>query len=474
MYMRSRRPLFRRQSQSSVYRIFFLAIMALWGIWLIRGVEVGAIEQVGMPTPTATRSAASLLEEGDIYFELGMLDESVDGYREAARIDPDNGQVWAQLARIQAYSSALMIDAERVSRLQEALVSINRAKEAAPNDSTVAAVRAFVLTWNAEVYYFDDRERYDRFLTEAEQEITRALTLDNQNTLALVYYVEILTKQYRLDQANQFMRQAIERGETLMDLHRVYAYLLESQGLYNRAIEEYDKAIEINPNMTFLMLRAGAIYRHLGLSSTIRSQQSMLFERSLEYFARAAETNERNGIEDPTPYLSISRTYSQMGEYFAASRNVLRALSFDSSKADVYGQLGIVYFKSRNYEGAIPALKCAVRGCTAEESCEARGGGCPAGDPGTQVIGMPISSNTLVYYYTYGSVLAALSRPQENYCPEATVIFNEIRSSPFGNDPTVLAIVQDGESICRRVANATPIIPMTATPAATPIATPEP
>lgn len=468
MYMPSRRPLFRRQPQTNIYRIFFLVIMALWGIWLIRGVEVGAIEQAGLPTPTATRSAVSLVEEGDTYFTLGRLDEATQSYREAARIDPSNGQVWSQLARMQTYSSALMIDAERASRLQEALISINRAKEAAPDDSTVAAIRAFVLTWNAELYYFSDRDTHDRFLTEAEQEITRALTLDNQNTLALVYYVEILTKQYRLDQANQFMRQAIERNEPLMDLHRVHAYLLETQGLYNRAIEEYDKAIELNPNMTFLMLRAGAIYRHLGLSSTIRSQQTMLFERSLEYFARAANTNEKNEIDDPTPYLSISRTYSQMGEYFAASRNVLRALSFDPSKADVYGQLGIVFFKSRNYEGAIPALKCATRGCEPAESCEARGGGCPAGDPGARVVGLPISSNTLVYYYTYGSVLAALSRPGQNYCPEATQIFNEIRSSPFGTDATVLAIIQDGEAICRRVNSATPIIPVTATPAVTP------
>jgi len=74
MYMPSRRPLFRRKSHSNVYRIFFLSIMALWGIWLIRGVEVGAIEQAGLPTPTATRSAVSLLEEGDIYFALGMLE----------------------------------------------------------------------------------------------------------------------------------------------------------------------------------------------------------------------------------------------------------------------------------------------------------------------------------------------------------------------------------------------------------------
>ena len=73
-------------------------------------------------------------------------------------------------------------------------------------------------------------------------------------------------------------------------------------------------------------------------------------------------------MKDPAPYLSIARTYSQMGEYFAAARNAQKALEFEPDNPDLYGQLGIVYFKSRNYEGSIPALKCAIRGCEPEDA----------------------------------------------------------------------------------------------------------
>ena len=52
--------------------------------------------------------------------------------------------------------------------------------------------------------------------------------------------------------------------------------------------------------------------------------------------------------------------------------NVQKALTFDPTSPDVYGQLGIIYFKGKNYEGAIPALKCAIYGCDAVESCAAR------------------------------------------------------------------------------------------------------
>ena len=38
------------------------------------------------------------------------------------------------------------------------------------------------------------------------------------------------------------------------------------------------------------------------------------------------EINEQNEVADPIPYLAIARTYSQIGEFFIAARNVMRAL----------------------------------------------------------------------------------------------------------------------------------------------------
>jgi tetratricopeptide (TPR) repeat protein len=226
----------------------------------------------------------------------------------------------------------------------------------------------------------------------------------------------------------------------------VYAYVLESFGQYNQAIQEYDTAISITPNLTFLYLRAGANYRRLAFESPNEETATQLYEKSLEYFAKAASINEQLGVEDPIPYLSISRTYSQMGQFFIAARNVQKALEFQPDNADVYGQLGVIYFKSRNYEGSIPALKCAIRGCTPDESCDGRGG-CGPNDRKAQVTGLALSPSTVVYYYVYGSVLAALSRPQDNKCPDAMEILSEVKVS-FGSDPDIAGIVSAGEAIC--------------------------
>lgn len=450
-----RRNLFHQRPRVNIYRLFFLIVVILGGVWLIRQLDQGEIKPLFLPTPTPTRSVESYALEGDAFFTAGNLNSAIAAYGEAVRVDPSNAAIWADLARIQTYSSALLTtDHERLARLTEALESINRAVELAPGDSTAHAIRAFVLDWNASSTLVD-RKQVQAYLAEAETEAIRALQLDNQNTLALVFYAEILIDQQKWTQGQQYMEQALQREDaaTLMDTHRVYAYLLETLGQYNQAIQEYDKAIALAPNMTFLYLRAGANYRRLAFGSLNEDSALLLYEQSLEYFARAAQINETLGVKDPIPYLSIAKTYSQTGDYFAAAINVQKALTFDPSNADTYGQLGIVFFKSRNYEGSIPALMCAVRGCTPEQSCEGRGG-CAEDDFGATVTGLPLSSTTMVYYYTYGSVLAALSRPKENKCGEALNVMNEVWAFYEANeeyrlaDPSVPGIVQTAEIIC--------------------------
>jgi tetratricopeptide (TPR) repeat protein len=457
MNVNPRRNLFYRKQGPNIYRLFFLIVMILGGVWLIRKVDQGEVKPLFLPTSTPTRYAESFSMEGDAQFTAGDMDKAIAAYQEAVRVDPNNAEVWAKLARIQTYSSSLLTtdDAQR-ARLGEALTSAEKAVEVAPDDSFVHAIYAFVLDWNANSTLVDDKQ-VQRYLLQAEQEANRALLLDSSNTLALAFYAEILVDQQKWTQAQVNITQALERDPTIMDVHRVYAYVLESSGDYNQAIQEYDKAIAITPNLTFLHLRAGANYRRLAFASPNEETAKQLYEKSLEYFAKAASINEQLGVQDPVPYLSISRTYSQMGEFFIAARNVQKALEFEPDNADVYGQLGVIYFKSRNYEGSIPALKCAIRGCTPDESCDGRGG-CGPNDTPAQVTGLALSPSTVVYYYVYGSVLAALSRPQDDKCPEAMEVLTEVKQS-FGSDPDIAGIISAGEAICTSLGDTASSLP---------------
>ena len=446
MKVSERRPLFNKRPENNFYRIFLYLLITIAGLWVYISVGKGDIKAAGYQTPTPTRSSGSFIAEAEARFITGDLAATITSYKNALAIDPQNSAVWANLARVQAYDSSLKTtDADRVSALADALISANKAKELAPDDSNVAGIRAFVLDWNSGVE--TNPERSSDLLVEAEQEAIRAINLDPTNTLALAYYSEILIDQQRLDQAQLNINRALETGQNLVDVHRINAYLLESQQLYTEAIEEYKKAISIAPNMTFLYVRTGANYRAMAFNSVDADQAEKYYLNSLDYFDKAARINDQLGVKDPGPYLSIAKTYSQLGQFYPAGRNVLKALSFEPSNPDVYGQLGIVFMRSRNFEGAIPALKCAVRGCTAEESCDARGG-CAEGEIGVAITGLPLTQGSIVYYYSYVSNLAALSRPKNNLCPEAAAIIKQIRDGGFGNDPIVSQILQENENIC--------------------------
>ncbi len=435
MYVPKRKPLFRKDvRKTNPYAVAAMLAVIIMLVMVLRGLNQGEITPMFLPTPTPTRTLASYAEEGSVYFGAGDLEKAIEAYQQAVTLDPNNAQLRAELARILIYSSTRSTnDQERLDRLEEALAMANSAVALAEEDSMVHAVKAFALDWLAGNQ--ETRAEEEALLTEAEQEAIYAIQLDNQNMLALAYYSEILVDQQKWIQAEQNMREAVERSPDIMDVRRINGYVQESLGNYSLAISEYQEAVRINPNMTFIYLRIGANYRRL--------QQ---YDAALEYFAKAANINEQLGVQDSIPYFSIATTYTQMGQFFPAGLNARKGLEYSPNNADAYGRLGIVYHRSRNYEGAIPAFKCAIRGCTPEESCEVRQ--CdPETDPDVPVEGLPLSAGTVDYYLTYGAVLAGMHRKVNGFCEEAMEILSMVKRD-YGSDPIIMQNVDESETIC--------------------------
>ena len=430
-----KRPTF-STNKTTIKYTFVLILVALIaiGLWFASQVHdpEGRFEPLFLPTPTATRTVDSLVLEGEAYFEAGNIynpegKDAIDAYYDVLEQHPENAQVRAELARLLTYSSGLLSTTEeRTERLSMARQEIQQASDLAPSDSTVQAIKALVLDWSSTSAAASQAEKQD-WINEAEQAANLAITLDPNNSLALAFYAEVLLDQNQKAQAEEHARRAVQQGPELMDTHRVYGTVLESLGEYRYAIEEFEKAAEINPNLTFLYIRIGVIYRAL-----------KVYDVALEYFAKAIAINQSNGVEDSIPYIAIAKTYSRDGEFFIAAVNGEKAIAINPTNADTYGQLGDIYVRARNYEGALPVLKCAVVGCTAEEN--------EVG--GVAVQALEITNFDVAYYYArYGSVLAALSRPEENYCQEALEVMAELKIA-YGDDLTLMSIVTDNEAIC--------------------------
>ena len=263
MFIPEQKPFFRKpRHQSNPYRIAVMVGIVLVMLMILRSLSIGSISPMFTATATPTRTLASFAEEGETYFIAGDLEKAIEAYKQAVALDPTNADLQAELVRIMVYSSTLItVDEQRLARLNDALATINAAIEQEPDNSMVHAVKAFVLDWLSDPNLgMEDRTG---LLTEAEQQVITAIQLDNQNDLALAYYAEILVDQQKWIQAEQNISQALERAPDLMDVHRINGYVQESLGNYTQAIAEYEEAIRINPNLTFIYLRIGANYRRL-------------------------------------------------------------------------------------------------------------------------------------------------------------------------------------------------------------------
>jgi len=467
MKVKRRPTLFYQRRTSNVYTIFILVMLILAGIWFVTRLWTGTIRSPFDPTPTSTRTINSLVLEGETQFKAGALNLSIAAYQQATtQGSADDPRVWSELARIQAYSSRLLSnDSDRLTRLTEALQSANQAVALAPDSSDAFAIRAFVQDWNADPALdplrTGDKKATD-FLFDAEQDAVHAISLDSQNPLALAYYAEILVDEQKWNQADLYIEPALELGSQVMDVHRVYGYYLESTSNYRQAIEEYQRALEIYPNLTFLYITIGHNYRTLAFLSTIPSQQNDLYSNARSNYAKAITINDQLQISDPSPYLAIAKTYAQQGQFFAAALNAQKAIELDPTNADLYGQLGNIYKRGRNFETSIIALRCAVEGCDAAASCAAvlAGSECV----GVEVKPLVLNPNSATYFLDLGSVLSAFAPNKPEYCPEVERVLRPLIAA-YPDNEILVRNADVGLAICAEVTAA-----LTQTPGATPVA----
>jgi tetratricopeptide (TPR) repeat protein len=157
-------------------------------------------------------------------------------------------------------------------------------------------------------------------------------------------------------------------------------------------------------------------------------------------------------VRDPVPYIGIAKTYVRQGEFLVAGLNAQKALSFDPTNSNTYGQLGDIYRRARNYESAVLMFECVVYGCSQERAQQIL----DELELGIAVTG-PVAKLELTndevgwFYAMYASVLAALSRPTANQCPEALEIDAQIRAA-FPENILLIQIADENEAICGLIA----------------------
>ncbi len=134
---------------------------------------------------------------------------------------------------------------------------------------------------------------------------------------------------------------ALALDPNILETHRARGLILEATGNYQEAIDEFNKAIEINKKIPILHMELGRNYRKV-----------QVYDKAIEQFTIANTLNPSDSLPD----LYISRTYATIGDYKKAVQYAETAVQDRPDDASLHGNLGVMYFRDLRWPEAIDQL----------------------------------------------------------------------------------------------------------------------
>lgn len=406
MYLKgSKLSMTRRRKPVNFGRILILSAL-VGAAFYVNQVIIPTTSPLFIPTATPTRAPESYITEAEKLVNDGKFNQAIQSYLQAVQSDPKNPANYIALARLQIFTGSYL---EAVKNAENALL-LNG------NNSMAHALRGWALGFSGEYL-------------PAEAALATAVELDPNNAAAYAYLAEIRALQTEagqgslgsLDKAVEASRMAQSLAPDLLETHRARGIVLELTGNYLEAAKEFESAIAMNNNIADLHLALGRNYRYLET-----------YDKAVEEFNRANALNPG----DPLPNTYISRTYATVGEYAKAIQFAEQAIKVSPNDPFLYGNLGVMDYRNRQYEDAVTSLRLAVRGGKTVE--------------GVEIEGLPLDYGRVAeYYFTYGLALARVGQ-----CGEALQISQSLQQI-VNNDEISVFNAEEIIRICQEVKSAT-------------------
>lgn len=334
---RSPSPYPRRGGPSCLMIILF-AVVAGASFALFSNVETVVEVIVPTETPAPTRSAESFALSASLYNRDGETEKAIEAYRKAIALDSDNSNFYINLIDL------LTIEGDA----EEALEVAEQVSLIAPDDPDVLVAVANAYLQNGErLAEIGERDlalnQYERSIQSAERAIGK-----NPN-LAAAYALQAgaLIQQNRdnYQRANELIDLAIALDTQDEVVHFYRGVVLETQGYYDRAIESYEAARQINP--AYLDASLAVAYSYFYTDNR---------QRAIVTLRDQIEATPNNA----SLYDALGWMYFLAGQYAESEVTLEKAVDLDDSLVRAHAHLGAAYFKNFNYVNAIPRLETAV------------------------------------------------------------------------------------------------------------------
>ncbi|MGF1503547.1 MAG: tetratricopeptide repeat protein [Chloroflexi bacterium] len=283
----------------------------------------------GGSTPTAAPDETDLVNQAQEALGTGDITRAVELYEQAADLNPNEPSYPYQMARLLLYQSALQYGDERDATLEAAFQAANRAIRSDPQSPHGYAIAGKVLDWQGQP-------------EDGQNEVLRALEFDDSFAPAYSFLAEIQIDLQRYEEADASIQTALSLDPQNPDVLRDYAYVLESQTLYADAVDQYQQAIAVSPEIAFLRLALARNYRVL---TDCQAALDELF--AAEPFAQGS----------PVLQFEIGVTYeSCVGDLATAVQSYEQALEIDEDFALAWERIGTISYYQNDYVRTTQAL----------------------------------------------------------------------------------------------------------------------
>jgi tetratricopeptide (TPR) repeat protein len=290
------------------------------------------------PTPEPTRSAASYAAGAALLERDGEYEAAIEAYEQAVRQDGTRVEFYIPLIRMLL----------RTNRSAEALDWAEQAVILAPENDQVWAVRAAAYLANGDrLAQTGEPTNADLAYAQAVQSARSATEINPNNGEAYAYLAGALVQlgPEQLLRAQEAAEIALAIDPENPIIRRHMATVLEFQGFYTSAIEQYQLALQQNPNMIEL---------HIGLAYNYYATRNI--PTAILTFQDALDIDPENAAA----YDGLGWMYFLIGEYPSAEENLIKAVELDPELVRAHAHLGAAYYRNLNYDAAIPELELAV------------------------------------------------------------------------------------------------------------------
>jgi len=271
----------------------------------------------------------SHFREGSGYFDLGMFDDAIDEFNKALEIEPDNIELLNKLG----WAYFMLDDMSKAEEYFNKVLNLD-------NNNILAINGLAAITFKT--------HNYDKSIELFNKSISLANDVEPiyfaLNQLGQLY---LLKSDYEM--AIKKFYKAIELLPDREEAHYNLANIYYNLGLFNEAVYEYNKCLEINSAD-----RYAEAYK-LTAEGQILLNENMIDE-AIEKFKEAIEKD----IEDPSFYNNLGAAYNKSGDYYKAVKAFKKAIELNPNYQIAYINLGYISDKLNELDEAIKYYKKAL------------------------------------------------------------------------------------------------------------------